>query len=407
MHLCNIYYAFALHNGRMAQLTRSSIAAALSLLLLAACSGGEAEAPPAIPVETMTVSPREIPNVIELPGRVAPVRVAEVRARVTGIVERRLYEEGSDVRAGQPLFQINPSELRASYAQTKASLDRARATAANAAAVVERYRPLVAENAISRQEYDAAIAASREASANVAQIRAQLDAASLQLGYTTVRAPISGRAGPAQVTEGALVSQTEATLMARVEQISPVYVVFSQSASELLNIRKSMSDGSLELKDGQMVEVRLTLANGSEYATPGYIDLVDFSVDETTGTVALRAEFPNAGRQLLTGEFVRARIYAGKRPSGIAIPQRAVTVGEGGSSVYVIDGAGNAALRPVETGALVDGMWIIESGLQPGDVVILSNFQKLRPGVAVAPKAKTQPTGTPAPKQAPAKPQAR
>lgn len=407
MHLCNIYYAFALHNGRMAQLTRSSIAAALSLLLLAACSGGEAEAPPAIPVETMTVSPREIPNVIELPGRVAPVRVAEVRARVTGIVERRLYEEGSDVRAGQPLFQINPSELRASYAQTKASLDRARATAANAAAVVERYRPLVAENAISRQEYDAAIAASREASANVAQIRAQLDAASLQLGYTTVRAPISGRAGPAQVTEGALVSQTEATLMARVEQISPVYVVFSQSASELLNIRKSMSDGSLELKDGQMVEVRLTLANGSEYATPGYIDLVDFSVDETTGTVALRAEFPNAGRQLLTGEFVRARIYAGKRPSGIAIPQRAVTVGEGGSSVYVVDGAGNAALRPVETGALVDGMWIIESGLQPGDVVILSNFQKLRPGVAVAPKAKTQPTGTPAPKQAPAKPQAR
>lgn len=388
----------------MAKLIRSSIAVALSLLL-AACGGGEAEAPPAIPVDTITVSTREIPNVVELPGRVAPVRVAEVRARVTGIVERRLYEEGSDVRAGQPLFQINPSELRASYAQTKASLDRARATAANASAVVERYRPLVAENAISRQEYDAAIAASREASANVAQIRAQLDAASLQLGYTTVRAPISGRAGPAQVTEGALVSQGEATLMARVEQISPVYVVFSQSASELLNIRKSMSDGSLQLKSGQKVEVHLTLANGSEYGIPGFIDLVDFSVDENTGTVALRAEFPNPGRLLLSGEFVRAKIFAGKVPSGIAIPQRAVTVGESGNSVYIVDKDGKAVVRPVETGALVDGMWIIQSGLQPGDVVIVSNFQKLRPGAAVAPNAK--PTGNAAQQKAAAKTQGR
>jgi membrane fusion protein (multidrug efflux system) len=390
----------------MAKLIRLSIAAALSLLVTACGGSGETQAPAPVPVDTVTIIPHEIPNVIELPGRVAPVRVAEVRARVTGIVERRLYKEGAAVSAGQPLFQINPSELRASYAQTQASLERAKATAANARAVVERYRPLVAENAISGQEFDAAIAASREASANVAQIRAQLDAASLQLGYTTVRAPISGRAGPAQVTEGALVSQGEGTLMARVEQISPVYVVFSQSASELLNIRKSIADGSLEMKKGQLVEVRLTLANGSEYAVPGYIDLIDFSVDETTGTVALRAEFPNPDRQLLTGEFVRAKIYAGKVPSGIAVPQRAVTVGESGSSVFVVDGEGKAAVRPIETGALVNGMWIIEKGLKAGDVVITSNLLKLRPGVPVKSTARSKPAAN-APKQAPAKTQAR
>lgn len=395
----------------MALLTRFIPAVVLGLLLASCGGAGEPAAPAPVPVETVTVASREIPNVIELPGRVAPVRVAEVRARVTGIVERRLYKEGSDVHAGQPLFQINPSELRASYAQTQASLQRARATAANAKAVVERYRPLVAEDAISRQEYDAAVAASREASANVAQIRAELDAASLQLGYTTVRAPISGRAGPAQVTEGALVSQGEGTLMARVEQISPVYVVFYQSASDLLNVRKNMAEGSLDLKKGQLVEVRLTLANGSEYPLPGYIDLVDFSVDETTGTVALRAEIPNPDRLLLTGEFVRARIFAGMRASGIAIPQSAVTVGENASSVFVMDSNGKAAVRQIETGALVKGLWVVERGLQPGDVVIVSNLQKLRPGTPVKPVAKPRPgaktqAGGSTAKQAPAKKQA-
>lgn len=389
----------------MAHLFRFLPAATLCLVLAACGGGGEPTPPPAVPVETVTVRSQEIPNVVELPGRVAPVRVAEVRARVTGIVDRRLYKEGSDVRAGQPLFQINPSELRASYAQTQASLERARATAANAKAVVERYRPLVAENAISSQEYDAAVAASREAGANVAQIRAQLDSASLQLGYTTVRSPISGRAGPAQVTEGALVSQGEGTLMTRVEQISPVYVVFYQSASELLNVRKNMAEGSLDLKKGQLVEVRLMLANGSEYAIPGYIDLVDFSVDETTGTVALRAEFPNPDRQLLTGEFVRAKIFAGTRASGIAIPQRAVTVGETSSSVFVIDSKGKAEVRQIETGALVKGLWVVEKGLQPGDVVIVSNLQKIRPGVPVKATAKAK-AGNSAAKMPPAKKQA-
>lgn len=354
------------------------------LLLMTACSGSEEAAPPpALPVSTMTVAPSAIPNVIELPGRVEPVRVAEVRARVTGIVQGRLYEEGTDVSAGQPLFRIDPRELRASYAQTEASLRRASATAANAQAVVDRYRPLVDENAISRQEYDAALAAAREAQANVAQIRAQLEAASLQLGYTTVRAPIAGRVGRAQVTEGALVSQAEGTLLTRIEQISPVYVSFAQSASEVLAIRRAIASGELDLDVDDRVEVRLTFSDGVEYPVAGHIDFFDSSVDEETGTVDLRAEFPNPSRLLLPGEFVRARIYAGRIANGIAVPQRAVTVSQDGGSVFIVDKQGRAALRAVKLGMMIDGRWVIESGLRVGDTVITSNIQKLRPGAPV------------------------
>ena len=354
-----------------------------SILLVSCATEEEAPAPQPIPVKTITIASEAIPNVIELPGRVEPVREAEVRARVTGIVQERLYEEGTDVSAGQPLFRIDPRELRASSAQIEASLDRARATAANARAVVDRYRPLVEENAISGQEYDAAVAASREAAANVAQIRAQLESASLQLGYTTVRAPIAGRAGRALVTEGALVSQAEGTMMTQIEQISPVYVSFAQSASEVLAIRRAIAAGELDLGEDDRVEVRLTFTDGTEYPIPGYIDFLAFSVDEDTGTVELRAEFPNPTGLLLPGEFVRAQIYAGQVTSGIAVPQRAVTVNENGGSVFVMNREGLAELRPVKLGAMVDGRWVIESGLRPGDVVIVSNLQKIRPGAPV------------------------
>ena len=239
------------------------------------------------------------------------------------------------------------------------------------------------ENAISGQEYDAALAAAREAEANVAQIRAQLDAASLQLGYTTVRAPISGRVGRADVTEGALVSQAEGTLMTRIEQISPVYVSFAQAASEVLKLRRAITAGEVDLDDNDRVEVRLTFTDGTEYPVPGYIDFLAFSVDQQTGTVELRAEFPNPDGLLLPGEFVRAQIYAGAIQNGIMVPQRAVSLTETGGSVFVVDGNGQAAVRPVQLGAMVDGRWIVESGLQPGDVVIVSNLQKIRPGAPV------------------------
>lgn len=353
-------------------------------LLAAACSSADApQEGQAIPVRTVTVATTDLDNILELPGRVEPVRVAEVRARVTGIVQQRLYEEGTDVGQGQPLFRIDPAELRASYAQTQASLERARATAANANAVVARYRPLVAENAISGQEFDAAQAAAREANANVAQIQAQLRAASLQLGYTTVRAPIAGRAGRAAVTEGALVSQPEGTLMTRIEQISPIYVSFSQSATEVLQIRRAIAAGNLDLSPDDAVEVRLVFPDGTEYELPGLIEFLDFSVDEATGTVELRAEFPNPDGLLLSGEFVNARIYAGKKTGVIAIPQRAVSVADSGGTVMIVDKDGKAAVRPVELGELVGDKWIVTSGLKPGDRVIVSNLQKLQPGMPV------------------------
>ena len=353
-------------------------------LAAAACSSPDhSPQGQAIPVRTITVAQADIDNVLELPGRVEPVRVAEVRARVTGIVQQRLYEEGTDVGQGQPLFRIDPAELRASYAQTQASLERAKATAANANAVVQRYRPLVEENAISGQEFDAAQAAAREANANVAQIQAQLKSASLQLGYTTVRAPIAGRAGRAAVTEGALVSQPEGTLMTRIEQVSPIYVSFSQSATEVLQIRRAIAAGELALSADDAVEVRLVFPDGTEYEIPGLIEFLDFTVDEATGTIELRAEFPNPDGLLLSGEFVNARIYAGKATDVIAIPQAAVTVADSGGTVMIVDKDGKAALRPIKLGRLVGDKWVVESGLQPGDRVIVSNLQKLQPGMPV------------------------
>ncbi|MEE8231007.1 MAG: efflux RND transporter periplasmic adaptor subunit [Qipengyuania citrea] len=353
-------------------------------LAAAACSSPDPSPQgQAIPVRTITVAQADIDNVLELPGRVEPVRVAEVRARVTGIVQQRLYEEGTDVGQGQLLFRIDPAELRASYAQTQASLERAKATAANANAVVQRYRPLVEENAISGQEFDAAQAAAREANANVAQIQAQLKSASLQLGYTTVRAPIAGRAGRAAVTEGALVSQPEGTLMTRIEQVSPIYVSFSQSATEVLQIRRAIAAGELALSADDAVEVQLVFPDGTEYEIPGLIEFLDFTVDEATGTIELRAEFPNPDGLLLSGEFVNARIYAGKATDVIAIPQAAVTVADSGGTVMIVDKDGKAALRPIKLGRLVGDKWVVESGLRPGDRVIVSNLQKLQPGMPV------------------------
>ncbi|MDG5748438.1 efflux RND transporter periplasmic adaptor subunit [Qipengyuania sp. XHP0207] len=375
----------------------------MAALLLAGCSQSEEQAAPQeVPVRVVTVTEQTVPNVIELPGRVEPVRTAEVRARVTGIVQERSYQEGTDVREGQPLFRIDPRELRASYNQTQAALTRARATAANARAVVERYRPLVAEDAISGQEYDAAVAAAREAEANVAQIRAQLDAASLQLGYTTVRAPIAGRAGRAQITEGALVSQADGTLLTTIEQISPVYVSFAQAASEVLRLRRAIAAGEIDLDENDQVEVRLTFSDGTAYPVPGYIDFLAFSVDQETGTVELRAEFPNPERLLLPGEFVRAQIYAGEVQNGLTVPQRAVSLTEEGGTVFVVNGEGQATVRQVTLGAMVNGNWIVESGLKAGDRVIVSNLQKIRPGAPV--KIMRAPTGQrPAASPAPTK----
>ena len=354
-------------------------------LALAACSQS---APPQMPpseVTFVTVSAAPVPNIIELPARVQAYRTAEVRARVDGIIERRLFDEGSFVAAGKSLFQIDPRQMRASSNAANANLARAQASATNARQVVNRYQPLLADQAISRQEYEAAIAAQRTAEADVQSARAQLDSARLNLGYASVTAPISGRVGRAQVTEGALVSAGQGTLLTTIEQIDRVYVNFSQSSADLMALRNDIGSGKLNLPQLERVEVQLVLEDGRVHPVVGHLDFLDLSINEATGTAALRAEFPNPGNILLPGQFVRARILAGSRPDGVRIPQRAVKMTADGASVMVLDAKNNASARPVKVGLLSDGQWSILEGLKPGDRVVVDGAQKIQPGKPVKP----------------------
>ena len=348
-----------------------------------ACSEEAPPAPPPPEVRVVTVASQEIANIMEVPGRMEAVRTAEVRARVNGIVQRRLYLEGSDVRAGQPLFAIDPRELRAQLNAAMATLTRAEATAANAKQDVARYQGLVAQKALSQQEYDAAVARSRTAEADVAQSRAQVESAQLNLSYTTVTAPISGRAGRAEVTEGALVSAGSATLLTQVQQLDPIYANFSQSRSNLLAIERDVASGALRLPELRQIVARLVLEDGIVYGPAGRVNFGDLAVDEATGTTAARAEFPNANRLLLPGQFVRVRIEAGVRPRGLLIPQRAVTVAPQGASVMVVSAKDVVESRPVTLGDLQGGSWVILSGLATGDRVIVDGMQKAQPGKPV------------------------
>lgn len=379
---------------------QSGIVVVLAAFALAAC-GQEtppAAPPPEVTAETIRLEP--VSNVVELPGRVQAFRTAEVRARVDGIVQSRLYEEGTDVRAGQPLFQIDPRQMRASANAAQAQLTRAHASAANADQVVRRYSGLVEEQAISRQEYDAAIATSRTAQADVANARAQLDAARLVLGYSTVTAPISGRVGRAQVTEGALASAAQGTLLTTIEQIDRVYVNFAQSSSDLLTLRQEIRSGKLDLPSLNRVPVRIILEDGTPYPHAGQIDFMDMAIDEATGTAALRAEVTNPGRLLLPGQFVRARILAGMRPNGITIPQRAVKLTADGATVLAIGAKNLVEMRKVKLGAMQGDRWTILEGLKPGDRIIVTGLQKAMPGqpVSIAKRRASPPTARPSAK---------
>lgn len=364
----------------MRQLLQNTILVSTTALLLMACSDDnqdEQPAPPPPEVAVMTVSPEPVPQIVELPGRVQAVRIAEIRARVGGIIQKRLYEEGTEVEVDTPLFQIDPREMSAALKASKAALERAQATATNAAQDVRRYKGLVAKQAISQQEYDTALATLRTARADVSQAEANVQSAELNLEYTRVVSPIEGRAGRAQVTEGALVSASEGTLLTTVEQFDPVYVNFSQSSSDLLEIRARLASGELQLPEEGRVEVRLILENGSEYQHPGYIDFYAMSIDESTGTVGVRAEFPNPDKLLLPGQFVRARVNAGIRPNGVLIPQRAVMVSDRGARVMLVKDD-KVASRDVELGELQGNAWFIRKGLQAGDVVIVEGGGSVR-----------------------------
>jgi len=354
-------------------------------LFLAACSKSAppAAAPPPPEVRIVVVATQPITNSIELPGRLQAIRISEVRARVDGIIERRLYTEGTDVRAGQPLFAIDARPMRAQANAVAAALARAEATAANAEQDVSRYKGLVAQQALSQQEYDAAIARLRTAQADVAQRRAEVAAARLNLGYTTVTAPIDGRAGRAEVTEGALVSGSQGTLLTRIEQLDPIYANFSQSSSAILDLRKKLNANPASRV--ARVPVHIVLEDGTPYRMVGYLDFLDMSIDEATGTAALRAQIPNPQRALLPGQFVRVRVDAGVRPNGMRLPQRAVTLTPSGGTVMVVGAKNMVEVRPVKLGILEGDSWVIESGLTPGDHVIVDGLQKVAPGSPVKP----------------------
>jgi RND family efflux transporter MFP subunit len=377
------------------------------LSALASCGSGESEkkaagtaAPPSA-VQVVAVSSTPVPNIVELPGRVEAIRTAEVRARVDGIVERRLYQEGTDVVEGAALFQIDPRDKQAQLQQAKATLASVEVALTNAAAVVKRYEPLVSRNAISGQEYDAAQATLGQAEANVSEARAAVARAQLELNYTRVTAPIAGRAGRANVTEGALVSASTATLLTTVNQLSPIYATFTVSSADVLDLTQQIRAGAVAVPDLSSIEVRLTLENGENYAIVGHLNFADETVEPTTGSQTIRAQFDNPMRTLLPGQFVRGRISAGTLRSGIRVPERAVQINNEGASVATVGSDGSVIVRKVQLGGQSDGEWIIRTGLKPGERVIVEGWQKVQPGQKVTAQPYTTAASQPAPPSQP------
>jgi membrane fusion protein (multidrug efflux system) len=356
-----------------------------ALLALAACGRSPSKAAgPAGPVEVgvVTLAPAAVTLTKELPGRTSAYRVAEVRARVNGIVQKRLFTEGSDVKEGQPLFKIDPGPYQAALEGAKAQLARAEANVASARVQAERFTELVRDNAVSRQEYDNAMAALKAGEADVAAGRAAVETARINVGYTTVTSPLSGRIGRSAVTEGAYVQQSAATLLATVQQLDPVYVDLTQSSAEALKLRRDLAEG--KLKEAGRGKVRLVLEDGREYATPGSLQFTDVTVDPSTGSIALRALFPNPRGELLPGMFVRARIDEGVSPDAILVPQQGVTRDTKGQPIaHVVSAEERVERRPLEIARTVGDAWLVTSGLAAGDRVIVEGLQKVQPGVAV------------------------
>lgn len=336
-------------------------------------------------VEAVAVKAESFTVVDELPGRIEPVRVAQVRARVAGIVLTRNFEEGADVRAGAVLFQIDPAPFKAALSKAQGDLARTEATLFETQATVKRYESLVEIEAVSRQTFDTARSALQNAAAAKKSAQADVETARLDLGYATVRAPISGRIGRAMVTEGALVGQGETTLLATIQQLDPVYADFTQPVADALQMRAAIQEGRLP-KGG---EDALSLSvDGTDYQSSGTLLFTDVAVDRTTGQVSLRARFANHKGVLLPGMYVRVRTPQRVDANAILVPQRAVQrSSDGAARVLVIAQDGTAEARPVKTGAMQDSRWQITEGLKEGEQVIIGNMTGLNPGDKVVPKS--------------------
>lgn len=370
--------------------TRGRPALAAAALLAAAVVGcGRTSSKPAAaaaPVEVgvVTLAPAAVTLTKELPGRTSAFRVAEVRARVNGIVQKRLFTEGSDVKEGQPLFRIDPAPYQAALGGAKAQLARAEANHSSARMQAERLAELVADNAVSKQEYDNAMAALKAAEADVAAGRAAVEAAQINLGYTTVISPVSGRIGRSAVTEGAYVQQSQATLLATVQQLDPVYVDLTQSSADALRLRRDHAEGRVQSAGPGQAKVRLVLEDGREYALAGSLQFTDVTVDPSTGSIALRALFPNPRGELLPGMFVRARLDEGVNPEALLVPQQGVVRDQKGLPTALVVGADEKVeRRQLVTDRAVGDAWLVTAGLKAGDRVIVEGLQKVQPGAVV------------------------
>ncbi len=354
---------------------------------LIGCHGGvAAPARHAVEVGVVTVTPRPVTITTELPGRTSSYRVAEVRPQVSGVVLKRLFVEGSEVKAGQPLYQIDPAPFQASYDSAKATLEHAQAELTTAKLLEERYRPLIEANAVSRQQNDNALASALQAQADVASARASVETARINLAYTHVLSPITGRTSRSSVTEGALVTASQTTSLVTVTQLDPIYVDVTQPATVLLRLQRELEAGQLVNRGGNAAAVGLKLEDGSEYGGEGRLQFSEVTVDQSTGSVTLRAEFPNPSHLLLPGMFVRARIQEGVQQQALLVPVPGVTHDQRGEPVALIVGVGNKVeQRTLKTDRVVGDQWLIVGGIKPGDRVVVSGVQKAHPGDEVKP----------------------
>ena len=366
----------------------ASVAVLAVVLALAACGDKAPPSgpPPAPEVGVITVAPRTLAVPTELPGRVEAARVAQVRARVTGIVQKRLFTEGSDVKAGDPLFQIDPAPYKAAVDSARASLAKAQANEQQASGLLNRYKPLREANAISQQDFVNATSAAAQAAADVAAARAAVQTAQLNLDYATVTAPISGRIGRALVTEGALVSASEATQLALIQQVDQVYVNFTQPVSDITKLRNAFASGKSKSL-GLSIPVSIALDDGSILPQTGKLLFSDLTVDPTSGQVNVRAKVPNPDGALMPGMYVRGRIAQQQVDSAVLLPQQAVQRTTQNDTVMVVGADGKPAVRVIRLGGSQNSSWIVLDGLKPGEQVIVDGFQRIRPGGTVKPVA--------------------
>jgi membrane fusion protein (multidrug efflux system) len=368
---------------------RAAIIAA-AVLAVSGCgrSGSPDDGPPQRPptdvvVEEVAAGPA--PNLLVLSGRVEAGRSVQVRARADGILERQLFVEGTTVAQGAPLFEIDRRDLASRQRQAQAAVASTTAARTNARSVFNRISALLPRNAVSRQEFENAQSALQQAEAAVAEANAALERATLQLDHATVRAPVSGRIGRAQVSEGALVSAASATLMAQIDQLDPVSVVFNPSSSMIADIRHQIETGQVKVPDNHNVPVTILQDDGTPTTLAGTVDFADAVVDPATGSQVLRARFDNPDQRLLPGEFVRASIEAGTKLSGVTIPGRAVSIGADAASVLVVGADNTVHQQPVVLGGQSGGRWLVQDGIKPGERVIVDGWHKVRVGEVVNP----------------------